>query len=174
MKRFNRTALIILVVVVGACTVHQVQESQPLDKSARWLVLPVVNLAEVPMAGQNIEAMLDSTMRIRGVTNLQRVTALSSSKSGLLLDDHQRYELALKNAAKTDARYGITGAVHEWRYKTGLDGEPAVGLTLQVVELPSGQVLWTASGAKTGWGYANVSGTAEKLVAQLLKGLTLQ
>jgi hypothetical protein len=126
------------------------------------------------MAGQNIEAMLDSAMRIRGVTHLKRETGLSSSKSGLLLDDHLRYELAMQNAAQGDARYGITGAVHEWRYKTGLDGEPAVGLTLQVVDLPSGHVVWTASGAKTGWGYSNVSGTAEKLVAQLLKGLKLQ
>ena len=95
-------------------------------------------------------------------------------EGGLLLDDRQRYERALKKAGQSGARFGVTGAIHEWRYKTGLDGEPAVGLTLQVVELPSGRVIWTASGARTGWGYANVSGTAEKLVMQLLKGLTLQ
>lgn len=174
MKLHKWIALTMLVVMFGACTVRQVQESQPLEKNAKWAVLPVVNLAEVPMAGENIETMLDSALRIRGIVDLQRQTGVSPSKSGLLLDDRQRYELALKNAAQQDTQYGITGAVHEWRYKTGLDGEPAVGLTLQVVELPSGQVLWTASGAKTGWGYSNVSGTAEKLVVQLLKGLTLQ
>jgi hypothetical protein len=174
MKILKRMAVTMLVGLLGACTVHQVQESQPLDKNAKWVVLPVVNLAEVPMAGENIEAMLDSTLRIRGVTNLKRQTVPSLSSGSLLLDDRQRYELALKNAAQEDGRYGITGAVHEWRYKTGLDGEPAVGLTLQVIDLRSNQVLWTASGAKTGWGYSNVSGTAEKLVMQLIKGLTLQ
>jgi hypothetical protein len=174
MKLLKWIALTMLVVMFGACTVRQVQESQPMDKDAKWVVLPVVNLAEVPMAGENIETMLDSILRIRGVANLQRQTGVTPSKSGLLLDDRQRYELAFKNAVQEQAQYGITGAVHEWRYKTGLDGEPAVGLTLQVVGLPSGQVLWTASGAKTGWGFSNVSGTAEKLVMQLLKGLTLQ
>ena len=167
-------AVTMLAGFLGACTVHQVQESQPLGKNVKWVVLPVVNLAEVPMAGENIEAMLDSALRIRGVTNLHRQTGQSPSNNSLLLDDRQRYELALKSAVQEDVRYGVTGTVHEWRYKTGLDGEPAVGLTLQVVELPSGQVIWTATGAKTGWGYSNVSGTAEKLVMQLLKGLTLQ
>jgi len=174
MKIFKWIVLTMLVGLLGACTVHQVQESQPLDKDATWLILPVVNMAEVPMAGENIEAMLDSALRIRGVADLQRQAGLPHTGGGLMLDDRQRYEQALEQASQSNARYGVTGAVHEWRYKTGLDGEPAVGLTLQVVDLPSGQVLWTASGAKTGWGYSNVSGTAEKLVMQLLKGLTLQ
>ncbi len=173
MKIFKWIALTMLAGWFGACTVHQVQESQPLEKDAAWVILPVVNLAEVPMAGENIEAMLDSALRIRGVDDLQRQTGTSQAGGGLLLDDRQRYEHALKQAGQGNARFGVTGSVHEWRYKTGLDGEPAVGLTLQVVALPSGQVLWTASGAKTGWGYSNVSGTAEKLVMQLLKGLTL-
>ncbi len=174
MNTIRWMALTMLLVMLGACTVNQVQESQPLDKNARWVVLPVINLAEVPLAGENIETMLDSALRIRGVTDLQRQDGLPQPGGGLLLDDRQRYEQALKKAGQNGARFGVTGAIHEWRYKTGLDGEPAVGLTLQIVDLPSGRVIWTASGARTGWGYANVSGTAEKLVMQLLKGLTLQ
>jgi uncharacterized membrane protein len=160
--------------VLGACTVHNVQRSEPLDMKAKWAILPVANLAEIPMAGENIESILDNALRIRGLANLQPQTGLSQAGGTLILDDRQRYEQVLKKARQDNVRFGVTGAVHEWRYKTGLDGEPAVGLTLQVIDLPSGRVVWTASGAKTGWGYSNVSGTAEKLVGELLKGLALQ
>lgn len=173
MKVYRLGILMILAGMLCACTVHNVQRSEPLDAKAKWAVLPVANLAEIPMAGENIESMLDNALRIRGLTDLQLDAGPGSVGGPLVLDDRQRYEQALEMARRANVRFGITGAVHEWRYKTGLDGEPAVGLTLRVIDLPTGQVLWTASGARTGWGYSNVSGTAEKLVTELLEGLVL-
>jgi hypothetical protein len=163
-----------LVVGLGACTVHHIQTSSPLPKQARWVVLPGVNQAEAPLAGEKVEALLDTALRLHGLNNLQRQGLPEAKTDDLLLNDQRRYEQALAAARRDEAGFGVTGSVQEWRYKTGLDGEPAVGLTLQVVELPSGRVLWTASGAKTGWGYANVSGTAQQLIAELLEGLKLQ
>lgn len=174
MKLCRLMVFMMLAGVFGACTVHNVQRSEPLDREAKWAILPVANLAEIPMAGENIESILDNALRIRGLVDLLPQAALSQTGGTLILDDRQRYEQVLKKARQENVRFGVTGAVHEWRYKTGLDGEPAVGLTLQVIDLPSGRVLWTASGAKTGWGYSNVSGTAEKLVAELIEGLVLQ
>ncbi|MGA9476914.1 MAG: hypothetical protein WBV21_04000 [Desulfobacterales bacterium] len=174
MKLSRLMIFLFLAGVLGACTVHNVQRSEPLDRQAKWAILPVSNLAEIPMAGENIESILDNALRIRGLANLQPQAGLSQTGGTLILDDRQRYEQVLKKARQENVRFGVTGAVHEWRYKTGLDGEPAVGVTLQVIDLPSGRVLWTASGAKTGWGYSNVSGTAEKLVSELLEGLALQ
>ena len=45
----------------------------------------------------------------------------------------------------------VQGAVDEWRYKVGVDGEPAVGMALQVIDLQSGEVLCSGVGAKSGW-----------------------
>jgi polysaccharide biosynthesis protein PelC len=163
-----------LVVGLGACTVHHMQPSSPLPKEARWVALPVVNLAEAPLAGEKVEALLDTALRLHGLQNLERQGLPTAKADDLLLNDRRRYEQALAAARQGAVGFGVTGSVQEWRYKTGLDGEPAVGLTLQVVALPSGRVLWTASGAKTGWGYANVSGTAQQLIAELLEGLRLQ
>jgi polysaccharide biosynthesis protein PelC len=174
MVRFKWMIVALLVSALCACTVHQMQTSRPLSRHAHWVVLPVVNLAEAPLAGEKVEALLDNAMRLRGVENLEHQDLPSLKADDLLLNDQRRYALALDAARKGKADYGVTGSVQEWRYKTGLDGEPAVGLTLQVVELSSGRVLWSASGAKTGWGYANVSGTAQQLIATLLDGLTLQ
>lgn len=173
MTIYKRILLVLLAGALCACTVHHVQSSRPLPKNARWVILPVVNLAQAPLAGEKVEALLDNALRLRGLENLKHQGTPSPKADDLLLNDNRRYELALAAAREGTAGYGVTGSVQEWRYKTGLDGEPAVGLTLQVVELPSGRVLWTASGAKTGWGYANVSGTAQQLIANLLEGLTL-
>jgi hypothetical protein len=170
----KQIALVGLVICLCACTVRQMQPSSPLPRQSRWVVLPVVNLAEAPLAGEKVESLLDNALRLHGLKNLGRMYLSGPQADDLLLSDQRRYELALESARKEGAGFAVSGSVQEWRYKTGLDGEPAVGLTLQVVELPSGRVLWTASGAKTGWGYANVSGTAQKLIAELLEGLTLQ
>jgi len=170
----KQIAWIGLVIGLWACTVHQMQHSSPLPGQSRWVMLPVVNLAEAPLAGEKVESLLDNALRLHGLKNLRRINIAGNQADDLLLNDGRRYELALASARQGGAGFAVTGSVQEWRYKTGLDGEPAVGLTLQVVELPSGRVLWTASGAKTGWGYANVSGTAQQLIAELLEGLTLQ
>ena len=170
----RRILLSLVTLTLCACSVHYVNSSPPLAQDAGWVLLPVVNLAEVPLAGEKVEAMLDNALRLRGLTGLKHPAAPLQNDTGLLLDDRQRYQAVLKVARASGARYGVTGTVNEWRYKTGLDGEPAVGLTLQLIDVASGDILWTASGAKTGWGFANVSGTAEKLIATLLGGLKLQ
>jgi hypothetical protein len=65
-------------------------------------------------------------------------------------------------------RYALTGSVDEWRYKVGVDGEPAAGVTLQLVDVASGDVLWAAAGGATGWSREALSAVAQKLMRRLL------
>ena len=78
---------------------------------------------------------------------------------------------ALDWARGEKARYALTGAVDEWRYKVGVDGEPAVGITLQVIDVQSGNVIWSAAGSRTGWSRDAVSAVAQKLLRELLSPL---
>jgi hypothetical protein len=68
----------------------------------------------------------------------------------------------------------MTGAVDEWRYKVGVDGEPAVGLVLQVIDLGTGNVVWTATGARSGWSREALSAVGQKLMRDLLGDLSLR
>ena len=68
----------------------------------------------------------------------------------------------------------MTGSVEEWQYKNGLDGEPAVGISLQIVEPASGRVLWSNSGARAGWSRESLAGTAQKVLRKLVSDLRLQ
>jgi polysaccharide biosynthesis protein PelC len=76
-------------------------------------------------------------------------------------------------AMKDNASYAITGSVDEWQYKLGVGSEPVVGLTIRVIELPSGAVVWSASGARSGWSTGSLSGTAQKLLRELISKLEI-
>ena len=58
--------------------------------------------------------------------------------------------------------------MNEWRYKVGLDGEPAVGVSISIIEVASGQVVWSGTAARTGWSREAVSAIAQKATDKLL------
>ena len=69
----------------------------------------------------------------------------TATNEGLFeLADRRNQEAALTWAKTTGAKYAVAGSVDEWRYKVGLDGEPATGISLNVIDLTSGQVYGVA------------------------------
>lgn len=166
-------ALLLAGALAGCSTVQTARPAAPLDKSAKWVLLPILNHTETPQAGLRAEAITESLLQSAGVATL--VHYPSQLKTDTLLDTAERKVLddARKWAGDQGARYAVTGSVSEWRYKVGVDGEPAVGMTLQVIDLPSGQVVWSGSGGKTGWSRESLSGVAQKLLQTLLNGAGL-
>jgi len=155
------------------CSVIEYQSGPALDPDSNWVLLPIQNYAEAPQAGERVETMLETLLRSRGILNLKIYPTYSDDEKLPELNERRRFEQAMK-WAKGNFSYAITGTVTEWRYKSGLDGEPAVGLNLQVIELGTGTVLWSASGAMTGWGRESLSGTSQKLLDSLLNNLRLK
>lgn len=171
-------SLLAVVGLLGGCAVQEVQRGVVLDTHARWALLPIINHAETPQAGERVQAILATLLRVRGVTDAQEYAAQQKSDGeteGLPeLDERRRFDEALNWAKAQGMTYGVTGSVEEWRYKSGADGEPAAGLSLQVIDITTGRVLWSATGARTGWGRESVSGTAQKLLKDLLRDLPLK
>ncbi len=181
---------LLFIIVLNACSVGQVYHGRALDNQASWVLLPVVNRSQTPQAGERVEAILVSLLRSRGVTHISHYPETSQSQVLMVLDDQTRYNAALKWALTQGFRYAITGTVEEWRYKAGLDGEPAVGVTLQVIDLRRSKktaagktntttitkqeilpVLWSATGARTGWGREGIAAATQKLLDKLLGGM---
>jgi len=163
--------------LLAACSVTRLHEAEALDSEARWILLPLANLAESPRAAERAEAILATHLRARGMRDLaSHGERAEAGDSGLLeqLDDSRRQREAMLYARAEGYRYAVVGSVDEWGYKRGLDGEPAVGISLQVVDAASGAVLWSASGARTGWGFESAAGAASRLLDELLDGLPLQ
>jgi hypothetical protein len=168
-------AALLAICTLEACTVREVQLGPPLDRASRWVLLPLRNQTETPQAGERAEAILSTLLRARGLADLADFRSPSESAGELPeLDERRRTERALAWARKQGYLYAVGGSVEEWRYRNGLDGEPAVGLTLQVVELLSGRVVWSASGARAGWGRDTLAGTAQQVLKSLLGELKLK
>jgi hypothetical protein len=152
---------------LAGCTTATVAPAPPLERDAPWVLLPMVNHTETPQAGLRAAAILESLLRVRGVTELRRYPASLGGDALFEPSERRSVDQALAWARTQGARYALTGTVDEWRYKVGLDGEPAVGFTLQLLELPSGRVVWSAAGGRTGWSRESLSGVAQKMLAEL-------
>ncbi len=178
-----------LIFLLNACSVNQIYHGEALDNQASWVLLPVVNRSQTPQAGERVEAILVSLLRSRGVKYISHYPGTPQSQVLIMLDEQTRYNAALKWALTRKFRYAITGTVEEWRYKAGLDGEPAVGITLRVIDLrphkepvvkttattqakyETPRVLWSATGARTGWGREGIAAATQTLLNNLLDGM---
>ncbi len=156
----------------GGCVVIEHSMQPSIEAHASWVLLPIVNHTATPQAGRRAEAITEALLYSQGVGQLRRYPSQLQDESFLLGSDNKLYEAALKWAKEQGARYAMTGTVDEWRYKVGIDGEPAVGMTLRLLDLQSDQVVWSAVGGQTGWSREAVSAVAQKLIKRLLDQAT--
>ena len=156
---------------LSACAVVDSGRAPATSASDAWVVLPIVNYTETPQAGLRAETIAASILKARGFSNLKQYPANLNSESLFEPAEREAVSRALDWARGEKARYALTGAVDEWRYKVGVDGEPAVGITLQVIDVQTGNVIWSAAGSRTGWSRDAVSAVAQKLLRELLSPL---
>ena len=172
-----RTLSIVLLAVLafaGCATRDSGNMGAAIERNAKWVMLPVLNHTDVPQAGLRAEAITEGLLRAHGVNDLTRYPAVLNADTLFEPTERKIMIEAEKWARIQKARYAIYGAVDEWRYKVGIDGEPAVGVALHIIDLESNQVVWTGVGGKSGWSRESLSGVAQKLIRDLLATAPVQ
>ena len=162
------SVLVLSSALLSACQTITSSNRVIVSSAENWALLPIANLSRTPLAGNRASALVETHLRARGVNNLEVYKAPANQSVIALLDEAGQLNDAKQWAIQNGFRYGITGDVQEWSYKNGLDNEPSIGMSLKFVDLQSDQVLWTASATRTGWGYSNLSSTANKTIEELL------
>lgn len=137
-----------------------------LDKNEKICVLTFINNSETPSAGIKVKNIIENELYSR---KLNVVFLNSDSDTDSLTE--QEINSKIDELTKQGIRYIVFGYVNEWRYKSGIDFEPAVGITVNLYDSNSKKVIWSASGAKTSSSYSSTSITASKLVKKLFKTL---
>jgi len=156
----------------SSCAIHDVPEGQTFSAGEQWVLLPIQNFSEEPLAGERAENILDTLLRSRGIHQLTRYPDMDQLSSGAPeLDERKRLGQVLIWAKGQGFQYGFSGSIAEWRYKSGLDAEPAVGITLQIFDIATGQIIWSSSSARSGWGRESLSGTAQKVLRELVDSI---
>jgi hypothetical protein len=164
--------LVVIAALATGCSSFTRESGQTLPRNASWGVAPLVNYAQTPQAGERAEQILISILAEEGVRPLMYPQA--PRQDLLLQDDRERQIQALDWARQQRLAYVITGSVEEWQYKNGLDGEPAVGVSLQVLEPATGRVVWSSSGARAGWSRESLAGAAQKVLRELVGNLDFE
>jgi len=170
-----RLSVLMAAVLAGSalvgCAVIKSTPSPQLARNDSIALLPILNLTETPQAGTRAEVIVEALLQADGFSQLKRYAGTTDSDALFQNVDREAVDQATAAARTQKAKYGLTGAVQEWRYKVGVDGEPAVGISLKLINLDTGEVVWTTSGSRTGWSRDAVSGVAQKLLGQLLSSL---
>ena len=172
--KFSKTLLLSLfIALLAGCgtAIQSAVGSAPLDRQARWAILPMINNTDTPQAGLSAEAMIEHQIRALGVANLRRYPAALSRDSLFEPTERKVTEEALAWAKAQGVQYAVMGSVEEWRYKVGIDGEPAVGVSLQVLDVSTDRVVWSASGAQSGWSRQSLAAVAQATLTKLLSSL---
>jgi hypothetical protein len=171
MKRYHHFLVIFFSVAMNfsACSVIDSSRAPALEAKAKWALLPMLNNTETPQAGLQAEAILESLLQSNGkALDVQHYPASLDQETLLEPTERRVLDSAIRWAKEQNAQYGITGAVNEWHYKVGIDGEPVVGISLQVIDLRTDQTVWSGIGARTGWGREALNAVAQKLLKELL------
>ena len=168
-QRLSTISLVSLMSLLAACSTIQVGTAPALERGAKWAILPFVNQTETPQAGLRAESIAENLLRADGISNMKKYPSGLNTETLFEPADRKQLDAALVWARGENIKYALIGSVDEWRYKVGIDGEPAAGVTLQLIDVQSSDVLWAASGGSTGWSRESLSGVAQKLISKLLR-----
>lgn len=141
--------------ILGGCTATYKTTSDRksgIDEQRKVLaLLPLVNLTSYPNAGRIVGDILATELYARSSFQLLERTEMAEKIQGDVKDP----EAVVDNAAavrlgkKAGAEMVLCGSVSEYRYKRGLDEEPAVGINLRLLDVEGNRVLWAGSVSAT-------------------------
>jgi len=165
----------LVTMLLASCSTLDVSSSQQnLSSSEKWSVLPIVNHTQTPQAGLQAESIAAAMLRTRGIRNISQYPSDLNDETVFEPAERKLVDKALGWAKDQQVRYVLTGAVDEWRYKVGVDGDPVVGLVMQVIDMETQKVVWSAVGSKSGWSREALSSVAQNLLKDMFKTLRLK
>ncbi len=150
---------------------HDAPSRSRWSAGARWVLLPFANATETPLASQRAEAVATGLAQSLGLAEIAHYPQNLQDDNLFEAGQGRAQDQALNWAHEQKARYALTGTVQEWRYKVGVDGEPAVGVALQVIDLNDGRIVWSSVGARAGWSRESLAAVAQKLITGMLEPL---
>jgi len=150
MKRILLYGLIVFFVGCSSMQIDSTKFSK-IDKNSTITILPFKNLSQSPYAGIKASNIAEGVLRSEGYKVIR----------GYVIDKND--EIRLKNI---NSKYILKGEVNEWRYKTGIDGEPAVNIYVEI-EDKNGSVIYSNVGAKSDWGHKSVGICAQELIEDM-------
>ena len=169
MKITNTMVLLLLILLSGCSTavITTTDSSLPQvykdynatyseKRSITISVFRLNNYTDTPRAGLRASNIMEGLLLTRGY----KVTTHINEKT-------PSFRKARRIAKADKSKYFMYGGVSEWRYKTGIDGEPAVSLQFTLYKTKNSKKKWSATGSDSDWGNASIGTTAQNLIDEM-------
>jgi polysaccharide biosynthesis protein PelC len=164
MKKPQLLALLLL--VSGCATVVHDDGKSPVNAGeSRMMMPPFVNATDHEHAGQALTQLTGSILLKYGLP-LHQTEEILGETAGETESTQEASHLRI--ARDNQADYLLIGVVHEYRYKPDLRANPAVGITLRLVQVKDGRTLWQGSSSKLGHAFSSLTSTAQETVRDLI------
>jgi len=164
MWRSSIVALVMAVLIAALGCASAVQEwvKPGAGRVSRVAVLSFENQTTSLRAGQAASDLVVSELLATGAIAVMDPSEVADLLRRENLDptDAARLPSAQRVGRLLQVSHVLQGSVTEYRYKPGISETPAVGLTARLVEVSSGEVVWTAAYARVGSSWFREDGLA--------------
>ncbi len=128
----------------------------------RLALLPFDNQTPSLRAGGVASDLVASELLATGLVSLLDPSEVADllRREGLEPSEPGRLPAAQRIGRLLQVSHVMQGSVTEYRYKPGVSETPVVGMSARVVEVASGEVVWTASHARSGSSWLGGDGLA--------------
>ena len=158
----KKIIVVALAVFFSGCSVISTMntalpEHQESTKGVSIAVFALENYTDTPQAGERSANLVEGEL-----------LSIEYDVINMIETKETTLEAKLKRAKEAKAEYILLGAVSEWRYKTGIDGEAAVSLQLKLIDTKTSKIVWSATASDSSWGSASIGTTAQSLINAML------
>ena len=172
MKKLQKTLLIAFIALMAGCSstaLITTQKTLPAvyvdvnstheeKRDVTISLFRLNNYTDTPRAGMRASNILEGILLAKGY----KVTSH-------LADKLPSKKKAKKIAKEDGSKYFVYGGVSEWRYKTGIDGEPAVSMQISLYKTKGSKLVWSGTGSDSDWGNSSVGTTAQDLLLEMIE-----
>lgn len=149
------------ILVLGGCASKEMAVSHSFsnirnDRNiSKIFLVPLKNYTDVPMAGLRATNLVEGVLRAKGIEVETTEKKLKRKKM-------------CQHSLDDGYRYVMTGGVSEWRYKTGIDGEPAISVQVTLYDCEKKKAFWSGTASSDDYWRASVGTTAQSTIENLL------
>lgn len=132
------------------------------EKNSSFILFPFENYTETPLAGLRVSSIAYGVLVSKGYNVIRYEVKEDKDYSP------ENIKTFLNQAKAMGYKYAIVGMVNEFRYKTGIDGEPAVSITFVIYDLDKEKPIYIATGARSGWAHESIGTTTQKILKEII------
>jgi hypothetical protein len=160
MHILKRLLFLLAPILIAGCvsTVESGPAKPDIKLTGTVVIAPFANATDDDNAGRAFADLMATELARHGLV----VVSLPPKPTDDLgaVPAYTKEEL-IQAAKKNNASGVVRGTAIEFRYKTDLDGDPAAGVYVEILDPTNLAAMWHGSSSRTGLVYASLAGTAQ-------------